>query len=132
MSTYENVIYLRKAYPELTLEEIGDRVGVTKVRVYTILKQAGLPTKAISNVIYSCGYCFKLFAKKPTRRFCKECTPSKLLATYTCDGCGSSFKRKRSLQEMKTNTQGYKHIFCSRRCYNESRGITHKTPQTYF
>ena len=51
MSTYENVIYLRKAYPELTLEEIGDRVGVTKVRVHTILIQAGLPTKAISNVI---------------------------------------------------------------------------------
>jgi len=132
VSTYENVIYLRKSYPELTLEDIGDRVGVTKVRVHHILQQAGLPTKAISNTIYSCGYCFKLFAKKPTRKVCKECSPAKLLGTYMCDGCGNSFKRKKSLQEMKTNTQGHKHMFCTRRCYNESRYLTHKPTQTYF
>ena len=132
MSTYENVIYLRRTYPELTLEDIGDRVGVTKVRVHTILKQAGLPTKAISNAVHSCGYCHKLFVKKPTRRFCRECNASHFLATYTCDGCGSQFKRKRSLQEMKTNSQGHKHIFCSRRCYHASRYLTHPVEKTYF
>ena len=132
MSTHENVIYLRRTYPELTLEDIGDRVGVTKVRVQTILKQAGLPTKAISNAVHSCGYCHKLFAKKPTRRFCRECKASHLLATYTCDGCGNSFKRKRSLQETKTNSQGHRHIFCSRRCYHASRYLTHPIGKTYF
>jgi len=132
MSTHENVIYLRRTYPELTLEDIGDRVGVTKVRVHTILKQAGLPTKAISNAVHSCGYCHKLFAKKPTRRFCRECKASHLLATYTCDGCGNSFKRKRSLQETKTNSQGHRHIFCSRRCYHASRYLTHPIGKTYF
>ena len=132
MSTYENVIYLRKSYPELTLADIGDRVGVTKVRVHTILKQAGLPTRAISNSVYSCGYCYKLFAKKPTRNFCRECTATKLLAIYTCDGCGNSFKRKRSLQEMKPHTQGYRHMFCSKRCYHASRYLTHKPTKTYF
>jgi len=132
MSTYENVVYFRRTYPELTLEDIGDRVGVTKVRVHTILKQAGLPTKAISNALHSCGYCHKLFAKKPTRRICRECASSYILATYTCDGCGNSFKRKRSLQKMKTNSQGHKHIFCSRRCYHASRYLTHPVAKAYF
>ena len=132
MSTYENVIYLRRTYPEFTLEDIGDRVGVTKVRVHAILKQSGLPTKAISNKLHSCGYCHKLYSKKPTRRICRECASSHLLATYTCDGCGNPFKRKRSLQLMKTNSQGHKHIFCSRSCYHASRYLTHSVRKTYF
>ena len=43
----KRVVNLRTAYPDWTLQRIGDSVGLTKERVRQLLVQEGLPTKRV-------------------------------------------------------------------------------------
>ena len=45
--SYSSVIELRKSDDRLTLQQIADKSGVSRQRVYQILKTAGLPTASV-------------------------------------------------------------------------------------
>ena len=45
MSTRSEAIALKESQPYLTLPAIATKLGVTKQRIFRILKEAGLPTK---------------------------------------------------------------------------------------
>ena len=47
MSTRSEAIALRESQPYLTLPAIAEKLGVTKQRIFRILKEAGLPTKGL-------------------------------------------------------------------------------------
>ena len=47
MSTRSEAIALKESEPYLTLPEIGQRLGVSKQRIFRILKNEGLPTRGV-------------------------------------------------------------------------------------
>ena len=47
MSTRSEAIALKESQPYLTLPAIATKLGVTKQRIFRILKDAGLPTKGL-------------------------------------------------------------------------------------
>lgn len=132
----EQVTELRKAYPEMTLESIGQRVSLTKERVRQILVEAELPTLSKGRITTKikasepCEYCGNLektFKKKHSKFCSRRCMtlarehqwtqwrkdhPDRQ-TTYNCEYCGKA-KTIRTTLYKRQDLIG-KH-FCSHAC----------------
>ena len=128
--THENVVNLRRKNPCLTLQEIGEKCGITRERVRQHLKEAELPTVGLGKKY--CHYCgkhlnvgekYKSLAPNKTVSFhhycCFSCwdiiRPGKTIM-LECEVCGILFPRKESLVIIRLGRREYQHVFCSKKC----------------
>jgi len=128
MSTRSQAILLRETQPYLTLPAIAQRLGVTKQRIFRILKDEGLPTKGLyqrKRLVY-CPICHNPTPNK--QKVCPgECKEELSLIYINCDFCHVSFTRKKRVLKGRYR-RGYLHMFCSKSCYDRGQrdGITSK------
>jgi len=108
------VVALKRKHPNLGPQQIGERTGLTRQRVWQILKEEGMTTKRIHRYCATCG------APMPRkdRKFCSSRCRAEFRGgvTLTCDWCGKEFARQRWDIRGKRK-RGYKHCFCSRGCF---------------
>ena len=126
MSTRSEAIALRESQPYLTLPAIAEKLGVTKQRIFRILKEAGLPTKGLyqrRRLVY-CPVCSSPTPNK--QQVCPgKCKDEIKYIWVECEFCHLNFQRKKRIIK-DSYRRGYLHIFCSRSCYNRGQkdGIT--------
>jgi hypothetical protein len=126
MSTRSQAILLRETQPYLTLPAIAQRLGVTKQRIFRILKDGGLPTKGLyqrKRLVY-CPVCHNPTPNK--QQVCPgKCRDEIKFVWVECEFCHLNFQRKKRIIK-DSYRRGYLHIFCSKSCYNRGQrdGIT--------
>ena len=126
MSTRSEAIALRESKPYLTLPAIAEMLGVTKQRIFRILKQEGLPTKGLyqrKRLVY-CPVCSSPTPNK--QKVCPgRCREEIKYIWVECEFCHLNFQRKKRIIK-DSYKRGYLHIFCSMSCYNRGQrdGIT--------
>ena len=126
MSTRSEAIALKESQPYLTLPAIAQKLGVTKQRIFRILKEAGLPTKGLyqrKKLVY-CPVCNNPTPNK--QKVCQgKCKEEIKFVWVECEFCHLQFKRKKRIIK-DSYRRGYLHIFCSTGCYNRGQkdGIT--------
>ena len=126
MSTRSKAIVLKESQPYLTLPAIAEQLGVTKQRIFRILKEAGLPTKGLyqrKKLIY-CPVCNNPTPNKQV--VCPgQCKKDIKYVQVKCEFCHIGFQRKKRIIK-DSYRRGYLHIFCSKSCYNRGKrdGIT--------
>jgi len=130
-NTREYIINLRSSNSCMTMSEIARNAGVSRQRVYQVLKKEGLPTKHnIKKDQYECPVCGNITAKK----FCsKECKIKWRQIPIICTECGILFFRYYS-QLLTDYCHGHTNaFFCSKECRNkwlvEKYGF--QTPRKY-
>lgn len=130
-------IALRKASPCMSLQDIGDKVGLSRERVRQILTRDGLVTKHVVRQTYYCMNCGKPTRNMPRRWrryivdnevFCNgTCAKEFHTLTLTCSTCGKVFKRPAG--EVINAAQHPLHkgglIFCSKVCHGRWLGTHH-------
>jgi len=114
----------REANRCATLQQIGDKYGVTKERVRQILSREQLPTRAIieRKIVY-CLHCGK---ETPNLKFCShECQQAYHSVEAVCSQCGRMFSLRQSelIARTKHNTTGL--LFCSKQCYGKWFGTNY-------
>jgi hypothetical protein len=128
MSTRSKAIDLKEKRPYLTLPAIAKELGVTKQRIFYILKTAGVPTKGLyqrKKLVY-CPVCNSPTPNK--QQVCPgKCKDDIKFIAVECEFCHLKFKRKKRIVKGGYK-RGYLHIFCSTSCYNRGQrdGITGK------
>ena len=128
MSTRNEAIALKESQPYLTLPAIAKKLGVTKQRIFFILKKAGVPTKGLyqrKRLVY-CPVCHSVTPNK--QKYCPgKCKQTVQFVLLKCEFCHVEFPRaKRDVQQ--NLKKGYSHVFCCRMCYNRGQrdGIPYK------
>ena len=122
MTTAERVAKIRQKNPCATLEEVGQRVGVTRERVRQLLKAQGLPTMSYRpSRLFECLNCGASFPNrqgpKYQPKYCsRSCAHEHRVITLACLQCGSLFKRRETyiLPRSRYKNPG---MFCSTDCY---------------
>ena len=125
MSKKERIIELRHQFPLHTLQEIGDKVEVSRQYVRKVLYAEGLHTSVPRTVRRprQCKYC-KTFIKAK-KAFCnKECRLAYCDGYYKCSFCHVQFMRKRA-EIMLSYRRGFKNLYCSNSCYNKGQKDIH-------
>jgi len=121
------ILQLRRDNPTMTLEAIGQQVGLTRERIRQILKKNHVPTRATSKFPQrKCANCQKplvdthghrmyVRSSSPAKSYCNtQCRQAKLYDYYSCDYCGKLvWKRKKEYKHLKTLSQTF---HCSHRC----------------
>ncbi|MFP3880576.1 MAG: helix-turn-helix domain-containing protein, partial [Dehalococcoidia bacterium] len=93
--TREQIKSVNLQHPELTLREIGAKVGKSHERVRRVLLEEGLPTTALrpKRAKRYCPNCGKE-VPYPNRKFCsRACFHEYHRTTLRCDFCGRQFTR---------------------------------------
>ena len=125
----------------LTLQEIGEKYGITRERVRQICVGVEKPKKELP--VKTCGVCGKQFSHKH-RKYCSdECSGEAIGASnrrpdskwsrhgkvkLTCAGCNVEFERSNYIDNIGKTSRRLKGItdsglrFCSRECYWEHCG----------
>jgi len=112
-TTRKQVRELRLSDLFLTMSEIGQKVDISRQRVFQILKEEGLPTKhRTREYLYECPVCGTMSPFK----FCSiECKKQWQMIPIVCTRCGKLFFR--SSHQFFIN---YPHhsdgLFCSKAC----------------
>jgi hypothetical protein len=120
--TRKQVRKLRSANLSMTMSEIAKRVGMSRQRVFQILREEGLPTKHC--VIIKKYQCLECGAVSP-HKFCSdECKKKWREIPIICNGCGKLFFR--DVTQFLHNYRKHNHaLFCSRNCANRWLGETY-------
>ena len=120
-SSREVVKYLRNNHPEITLQEIGSHVGISRERVRQILSSANLETRSRGRTLPmpDCRHCGTPLPNR-RRRYCgPKCQyPNGKTTTY-CHYCNKEIILMTSVYISRQSRS--KHIHCSRDCRNNSR-----------
>lgn len=126
----DKVIQLRKGNPCLTSAKIGRMVGISRQRVFQILRREGLATVKVRNP-RTCEHC-GCPCLGGQNRFCShQCFHAHTYAILICEACGKEFERRARLLIHQLNTPNSltgrqcEHIFCSRRCLGTWTGKTY-------
>ena len=136
----ERIIELRHQHPEMTLEEIGNEVSLTKERVRQVLTKENLSTKSsklspnFSTVAkpiqpcINCGSLEKNFISKHTAYCGNDCVaeardrqwkqfhqdhPDRR-TTYQCEYCGTDKTIRTGIYERQIRT--FNKLYCSHAC----------------
>ena len=122
------IIEYRTKYPEMTLLEIGNIVGVSRERVRQILSSEQLQTKSLKRqppIIPDCKTCGN---KVPTakRIYCSEECRRPVKQILKCDYCKKEMIFAPSLYNARNRAIK---VHCSRECYFLNR--TGKTQKGY-
>lgn len=111
--TRQKVRELRSTNLCMNMSEIARKVGISRQRVYQILRKEGLPTKHYPKIIqYECAVCGIISAHK----FCSDkCKKKWQQIPVICTRCGKLFIRNR--HQFLTNYPHFNNtLFCSRDC----------------
>ena len=139
---FEHAVQLRSNHPDMTLEAIGNIVGVSKERIRQLLKKAGMETRSSKEVWERrpthlkfgkpCPTCDKPvpYRRSPSvnttgyyPKYCVGCEPRYQFVDVSCSYCYKTFKLSKYTygQKMKRLNEGsQKGIFCSHRCVSGS------------
>ena len=114
--TRSRVKLLRSANLLMKMSEIGRQIGISRQRVYRILRDEGLPTKHLiikrQTKCYACPVCGTISKSKFC---CDECKNRWTSIPIVCSGCGKLFFRsRRVLIANYKRCQGF--LFCSKQC----------------
>lgn len=111
--TRKQVKDLRSSSLCMTMSEIAKRVGISRQRVYQILRKDGFPTKhRVHKNQYECLVCgtpseYKLCSKKCKKKWQQ--------IPVTCTRCGKLFFRNKHEFLHNYKNHGFA-LFCSRHC----------------
>jgi hypothetical protein len=114
--TRQRVRDLRSLDSSMTMAKIGKQIGISRQRVYWLLRDEGLPTKHLIDKrprnCYECPVCGTISRSE----FCSdECKNKWTLIPIICSGCGKLFFRsKRILLANYRHCKGF--LFCSKQC----------------
>ncbi len=107
---------LRLNSPTIKLDEIAKITGVTKQRIWKILRDEDLPTVAVkSKKIIYCIIC-----DLPTdgKKFCsKEHKEIHYYVQVPCHACGKIKKRLKTYIMSRINRRSNKNFYCNRSCF---------------
>ena len=99
------------------MSEIAREAGVSRQRVYQILKQEGLPTKQkIKKYRYQCPVCGAISPKKLCS---EECKIKWRQIPIICTECGKLFFRYYSQLLADCHRSRVNAFFCSKECRNK-------------
>ena len=123
---YYEAVKLRNDTPCLTLQQIGDKLGITRERVRQILLNQGKDTKHyIHKNIYECLECGTTIMGN-SHYFCSNTCRNKYKnIPLICEQCGILFYRTEA-QLLHSIKRGQKHIYCSRKCFGHVIGISNR------
>jgi len=118
----EVVKYLRNNHPEITLQEIGSHVGISRERVRQLLSSEKLETRSSGRQpvpMPNCQYCGTSLPHR-RRRYCgPKCQyPNGKVTTY-CHYCNKEIILMTSVYNSRQFRSKY--IHCSRYCRDNSR-----------
>ena len=127
------IIELRQLHPTMTLQAIGEHVGVSKERVRQILKKENLPTVSKGNhsskakeilPCIVCGSIDKKRTKKHALTCNNECRKQSLknywknnpiqMTTFQCHYCGQ--EKLKAQSQIKKQASRFLHMYCSYSC----------------
>jgi len=118
----EKIIDYRKNHPYMTLESIGNNVGVTKERVRQILNSENLETRSLHRIpapMPNCKVCSKPVTYR-RRIFCSaECQYPGGRTTTKCHSCNKEITLMTSVYNSRLKRA--KFIHCSRVCRDNTR-----------
>ena len=122
------VTYLRRTSPDMTLQEIGSHVGISRQRVQQILISEKLETRSSGRQprpMPGCLYCGTLLPNRQ-RRYCNfKCQYPNGRRTAYCYYCNKEMSLMTSVYISRTKRAKY--IHCSRDCRdNDRRGQTNE------
>lgn len=111
--TRKQVTDLRAANLSISMAEIAKKVGISRQRVYQILRKDGFPTRRrVLKNQYECLVCGAVTEHK----FCsKECKIKWKQIPVVCTRCGKLFLRNRS-QLLNNYRRHDSTLFCSKHC----------------
>jgi len=116
------VIALRKKFSELTLREIGEKVGLTRERIRQILIDANLNTKSLarmSTLLPLCATCNKTLPNKRLKFCSQTCQYPNGRTTFQCATCGIYQTVMTSIYKARIRRNSK--IHCSRTCRDQAR-----------
>jgi len=113
------VIQTKLRNPCATLQQIGNKYGITRERVRQILEPFDLPTSRDirGKILRICPICG--CEKAPNRRCCSLCAEKWHKDRYiqlACEVCGILYPRRAKELIYHINKRGYKHQFCGKKC----------------
>ncbi len=111
---------MRHDNPCLTLQQIGNKYGISRERVRQVLAKQGAITKHYhEKILYTCLNCGKVTPNKSG--ICsKKCKTDYNQITLICDNCGKLFNRVKNDIIRASNNENYKgHQFCNNTCFGE-------------
>ena len=121
---WQQAVEYRKAFPEMTLKEIGDAVGYTRERIRQILSVEKLSTRSSGRIHGKPkSLCVPCDQPVPRRRmlYCsKECRYPEGKTTFNCSYCNQSVTVMTSVYKSRSSRSS--NIYCNRTC----RDLGHK------
>ena len=121
---WKQAVEYRKAFPEMTLREIGDAVGYTRERIRQILSVENLSTRSRGRVYGKPkSLCLTCNQPVPRRRmlYCSpECRHPSGKTTFLCVQCNQPVTVMTSIYKSRSSRSS--NIYCNRTC----RDLGHK------
>ena len=107
--------------PFATLQEIGEKFGVSRQYVYKVLTNAGVPTLRAKRLRYTvCKVCDQKVEESLSKVHKGKCHGEYYFISVHCQNCIKSWSMKRGVFMQKLR-RGDRHIYCSRPCYFKDR-----------
>ena len=121
---WQQTVEYRKAFPEMSLQEIGDAVGYTRERIRQILSKENLATRSSGRkVSRPQDPCLRCNQPVPRRRmlYCSpQCRNPQGQTTFSCAQCNQSVTVMTSVYKSRASRSS--NIYCNRTC----RDLGHK------
>lgn len=117
LNTRELIINLRSSNLCMTMSEIARNAGVSRQRVYQVLKTESLPTRHnITKYEYECPVC----GTRSKNKFCSnDCKIKWRQIPIICTKCGKLFFRYYSQLLADNHRRNSNVLFCSKECRNK-------------
>lgn len=113
---FEKVLAMRKVTPCISMQEIGEKLGITRERVRQILKSAGQPTKHYV-ARHMCAGCGRKLQSNNKSGYCQKCSKERNRIPLVCDECSTLFYRTKAEVLNRAKQNGYEgKVFCSKHC----------------
>jgi hypothetical protein len=123
-TTAQKAVELKRKNPCLTLEAIGDSLGVTRERVRQILQEHGFDTKRRikTRICAGCGRVYRV-SEGGRKYHSRECWKKSILIPVACASCGKIMWHREKHVLAQLSTRGYQRMFCSRACKGQWVGL---------
>ena len=110
----QDIINSRLHNPCATLQQIGDKYGITRERVRQILESENLNTTHWKQK-YKCLQCGEIIERSRSKSFCsKDCQYNYSYPLIECCICKKLVRRNQG--QLYRHDRQNKHYFCSKKC----------------
>ena len=134
INTRNKIIQLRKENPRWTLQKIANESGgISKQRVWSILKSENLPTKMFNrslniNRYKNCHFCKSIMPRGTGSNYCNSiCRENDLFINYPCSLCHKNMRLNKNIMLNKVQKLQQYNFFCTKKCYGQYRTKNKKT-----